>query len=136
MSELKEISPRLLKLSAAKRALLERRVRGAQGVTPEAQTIRRRAEGLPTPLSFSQQRLWFLDQLEPGNPFYNISRDYVLSGPLDLNAMKRSFDEIVLRHEVLRTRFISVEGQPHQIVSAASSLSIPVADLNGIDDDA
>src|SRR5687767_8753813 len=132
MSELKEISPRLLKLSAAKRALLERRVRGAQGLTPESQSVRPRAEGFRTPLSFSQQRLWFLDQLEPGNPFYNISRNFLLKGPLDLNALRRSFDEIVLRHEVLRTRFVASEGQPHQVVSAGSPLSLPVIELNGV----
>jgi acyl carrier protein len=68
----------------------------------------------PLPLSFSQQRLWFLDQLEPGNHAYNISHAIEINGPLNAMALRQALDEIILRHEVLRTRFVALEGIPLQ----------------------
>lgn len=68
----------------------------------------------PLPMSFSQQRLWFLDQLDPGNHAYNIAHAIEITGPLDVTALRESLDMIVLRHEVLRTRFVAVEGVPLQ----------------------
>ena len=64
------------------------------------------------PLSFAQQRLWFIDQLEPESSVYNVPGAWRLSGPLDLVALQRSVNEIVRRHEVLRTNFVTVDGQP------------------------
>ncbi|HKS08829.1 MAG TPA: amino acid adenylation domain-containing protein [Pyrinomonadaceae bacterium] len=84
----------------------------------------------PLPLSFAQQRLWFLDQMEPGNPFYNISAVVRMKGPLNVRALEQSFGEIVNRHEVLRTRFDVVDGQPMQIVTPALSWSLPVIDVH------
>ncbi len=81
------------------------------------------------PLSFAQQRLWFLDQMEPGNPFYNISAIIRLGGKLNVQALEQSFGEIVNRHETLRTRFEVVDGQPVQIITRALSWSLPVIDL-------
>jgi amino acid adenylation domain-containing protein len=83
----------------------------------------------PLPLSFAQQRLWFIDQMERGNPFYNIAAVVRLSGKLDIASLERSFGEIVNRHEVLRTRIEVVDGQPVQIVTPALSWSLPVIDL-------
>jgi amino acid adenylation domain-containing protein len=87
------------------------------------------------PLSFAQQRLWFLDQMEPGNSFYNISAVVRLSGELKAPALERSFAEIVNRHEVLRTRFEVVDGQPVQIVTPALSWTMPVIDLRELTTD-
>jgi amino acid adenylation domain-containing protein len=84
------------------------------------------------PLSFAQQRLWFMDQMEQGNPFYNIAAVVRLRGPLDVTALERSFGEIVNRHEVLRTRFEVVDGQPVQIVTPALSWSLPLIDLREV----
>jgi amino acid adenylation domain-containing protein len=81
------------------------------------------------PLSFAQQRLWFLDQMEPGSPFYNISAIVHLGGKLNVQALERSFGEIVNRHEALRTRFEVVDGQPAQIITPALSWSLPLVDL-------
>ncbi|WP_157937623.1 non-ribosomal peptide synthetase, partial [Oceaniglobus roseus] len=82
----------------------------------------------PQRLSFSQERLWFLDQLEPGNPFYNIPAPTRLRGPLDRDAMGRALNEIVRRHDSLRTRFATADG-PVQIVEPEFTLDIPVVDL-------
>src|SRR5262249_38916923 len=69
------------------------------------------------PLSFAQQRLWFLDQLAPGNALYNMSGGLRLEGRLDLEALERAINEIVRRHEVLRTRFEVEAGEPVQVVA-------------------
>src|SRR5205807_9990040 len=81
------------------------------------------------PLSFAQQRLWFLNQLAPDSPFYNIPRAISLSGPLQKTALERSFNELVRRHETLRTRFAISEGDPVQVIEPAVSVPLPVADL-------
>jgi amino acid adenylation domain-containing protein len=85
------------------------------------------------PLSFAQQRLWFLDQMEPGNSFYNIAAVVRLNGELNEQALERSFGEIVNRHEVLRTRFEVVDDQPVQIVTPVLSWNLAKTDLRGLD---
>jgi amino acid adenylation domain-containing protein len=84
----------------------------------------------PLPLSFSQERLWFLDQFQPGSPLYNVPMSLRLRGRLDAAALERTFREIVRRHEVLRTAFASVNGQPVQIVAPDVPLEIPLTDLS------
>ncbi len=69
------------------------------------------------PLSFAQERLWFLDQLEPGNPFYNVPAALRLKGVLDTTALEQSLKEIVKRHEVLRATLTQVAGQPVQMIA-------------------
>jgi amino acid adenylation domain-containing protein len=84
------------------------------------------------PLSFAQERLWFLDQLEPESTAYNIPGAVRLSGLLDVAAMKASIDEVVRRHETLRTTFASVEGRGVQVIAPGLSLCLPVVDLQGL----
>lgn len=86
-----------------------------------------RSENLP--LSFAQQRLWFLDQLIPNNPFYNVPVALHLTGSLNLAALEQTFNEIVRRHEALRTTFVVVEGQPVQVINPTLKISLPVIDL-------
>jgi NRPS condensation-like uncharacterized protein len=74
------------------------------------------------PASFAQQRLWFLDQLIPGNSIYNVPTIVRLEGSLNLTALKQTFNEIVRRHETLRTTFVVSDGQPLQAI--LSSLTI------------
>ncbi|MEC4891787.1 MAG: amino acid adenylation domain-containing protein [Oscillatoria sp. PMC 1051.18] len=80
------------------------------------------------PLSFAQARLWFLDQLEKGNPAYNISFGIRLQGLLQVRALEQSLNEIVRRHEALRTTFSTVEGQPIQRIAPSLTIPLPVVD--------
>ncbi|MEG4277791.1 amino acid adenylation domain-containing protein [Microcoleus sp. MON1_C1] len=81
------------------------------------------------PLSFAQQRLWFLDQLVPNNPFYNVPAALRLTGSLNFSALQQTFNEIVRRHEALRTTLAVVSGQPVQRIAVAFHLPINVVDL-------
>ena len=83
-------------------------------------------------LSFAQQRLWFLDQLEPGNPLYNVPCAVRISGDLNVPALERSINEIIRRHEILRTRFASRAGQPVQVIAPSLNIPLPVTDLERI----
>ena len=78
------------------------------------------------PLSFAQQALWFLDQLAPGQPTFNVTAAVRITGPLDLEALGRSFAEILRRHEALRTIFAEVDGRPVQVVTPAGELPLPL----------
>ena len=84
------------------------------------------------PLSFAQQRLWFLDQLEPGTATYNIPIGIRLSGQLDVSALERSIGEVVRRHETLRTRFVEEEGTARQVIAAAEPVQLLVTELGGL----
>jgi amino acid adenylation domain-containing protein len=84
------------------------------------------------PLSFAQQRLWFLDRLAPDNPFYNVPGAVRLTGNLDvlhIGALRRTFREIVRRHEALRTTFPLMDGQPIQAIAPVPGSLVPVIDL-------
>ena len=84
------------------------------------------------PLSFAQQRLWFLDQLVPDNPFYNCSDAVRLEGSLDLKALEATVNEIIRRHEVLRTRIEVDEGEPVQVIDDWGPRKLEVEDLTGL----
>ncbi|HEY3581710.1 MAG TPA: condensation domain-containing protein, partial [Pyrinomonadaceae bacterium] len=84
------------------------------------------------PLSFAQQRLWFLDQLEPGKATYNCPAAVRFIGPLNLAALRQSFNEVVRRHEVLRARFRARDGSPVQIIAPSLQVPLPVIDLSGL----
>jgi hypothetical protein len=86
------------------------------------------------PLSFAQQRLWFLNQLEPGNPFYNIAAAIRIEGALDTAALEQSVTEIISRHEILRTTFPDMGGHPVQFIHSPFNASIPLVDLQNIDE--
>ncbi len=110
-------------LSDAKRTLPENR--------PERPArIARLAARNGVPLSFAQQRLWFLDQLHPASPLYNFPVALRLTGTLNQKALECSLSAIVARHEVLRTRFVSVEGNPAQIISEPMVVELPLTDLS------
>jgi acyl carrier protein len=83
----------------------------------------------PLPLSFAQQRLWFLDQYEPNGSVYNIPSALRLRGTLDIGALEQSLSEIIRRHESLRTTFSMVDGEPIQVIAPSVEFSLAVVDL-------
>jgi amino acid adenylation domain-containing protein len=86
----------------------------------------------PLPLSFAQQRLWFIDQLEPGSPLYNIPMALRVEGPLGRDLLALCLTEIVRRHEALRTVFAMHAGSPVQAIRPAAPLALPLVDLSGL----
>ncbi|MEM8777888.1 MAG: amino acid adenylation domain-containing protein, partial [Cyanobacteria bacterium P01_G01_bin.49] len=84
------------------------------------------------PLSFAQQRLWFLAQLEPNNPFYNISGAVRLQGQLNIEALEQSFNQIISRHENLRTNFQTREGEAVALIVPERPLSLSIFDLSSL----
>jgi len=97
--------------------------RGAHALAAHA------SAGAALPLSYAQERLWFLDQLEPGSSLYNIPLALRLTGELAVSALAHALGRIVLRHEALRTRFAALDGSPVQFVAELTGLALPVADL-------
>src|SRR5712691_1932541 len=95
------------------------------GDTPESNS---------SPLSFAQQRLWFLEQLIPGNVVYNVPSVLRLRGQLDVVALERSLGEIIRRHEVLRTSFEVEQGHPVQVIAPPETLRLEVVDLSGMEE--
>ncbi|HLK56581.1 MAG TPA: condensation domain-containing protein, partial [Chthonomonadaceae bacterium] len=92
------------------------------------------ARGGRLPLSYAQQRLWFIDQLEPGTYLYNVPISIRLRGMLNVEALRRALEEIVRRHEALRTTFAQEEGHPFQVIGEPYSLELPLTDLTGLPD--
>ncbi|HET6976572.1 MAG TPA: amino acid adenylation domain-containing protein [Pyrinomonadaceae bacterium] len=86
----------------------------------------------PLPLSFAQERLWFLNQFEPQSAFYNIPVALRLRGPLSIAALESTLNEMTRRHEVLRTTFTRVGGKPEQFIGAVRPRPLPVIDLVGL----
>ncbi len=86
------------------------------------------------PLSFSQQRLWFLDKLEPGNPAYNIHAAVRLMGDLDPDILKRSLEAVIERHEILRTTFPDTDGRPIQHIGQSFKLDLPFLDFERLEE--
>jgi len=126
-SELSERKRQLLQLM-----LEEKRRKRAQTVAASEErpaTIPRREVFSPAPVSFAQQRLWFIDQLDPGTPIFNIPASIRMRGPLNVSCFKRSVDEILRRHETLRTCFGTEKGEPVQVIAEDVRLEVSLIDL-------
>ncbi len=119
-------------LSSEKQALLQRRLQGRSARATRDPGIPCRREDGPAVLSFAQQRLWFLDQLAPGNAFYNIPSALRFSFPVSAPLMERCVNEIVRRHASLRTTLVSTDGDPAQVVAPELKVAVPVVDLRGL----
>jgi hypothetical protein len=111
---------------AEKRALLESLLRERRRARSR---IPRRSEAGPAPLSFSQQRIWFLEQWEPGAPTFNAARAMRIAGMLDLDALRIAFETVVSRHEALRTTFAITGREPRQVVLEEWSFDLPVEEI-------
>ena len=103
-----------------------RAVIGTQHQAPPLKSVSRKGN---LPLSFPQERLWFLDQLQPGSSSYNVPMAFRVTGPLNVSALEQSLNEIVQRHEALRTTFAVVDGQPVQVIAPVLTSTIAVVDL-------
>jgi len=91
-----------------------------------------RQPGEPLPLSFAQERLWFLDRLQPGSAAYNMPAALRLSGALDVAALAGAFTGVARRHETLRATFVEVQGEPTQRIAPPAPVPLPVVDLSGL----
>lgn len=138
-----DLDKRIEGLSPAKRALLELRLKQSGAGQTRVRTISARANPQWAPLSFAQQRLWFLDQLEPNGALYNVPRALKLAGHLDIDALQRALNELARRHEVFRTHFTAVEGEVRQIISepgavgsrqSAGEIRLSFVDLSDLPD--
>ncbi|MGF2037455.1 MAG: non-ribosomal peptide synthetase [Nostoc sp. CmiVER01] len=115
-------------LSPAKQALLAKRLQGKVQSDQKLNVVSRRATISPVPLSFAQQRLWFLHKLNPDSAFYNEHGAIQLQGVLDIGILEQCLQELVSRHESLRTTFDTVGGQPVQVI--ADSMDVPLSVVN------
>jgi amino acid adenylation domain-containing protein len=122
-----DLAARRSRLTPAKRELLAHLIRS--GSAGAADSIRRRQKQIPAPLSFAQQRLWFLDRLFPGSSAYNIVIPLRLEGRLDTWVLQRVLSELVRRHETLRTTFEESGGEPVQRIHLPTVVPVPLVDL-------
>ncbi len=115
-----------------RRALLDRMLNVTEERAPALAPISRHEADQPIPLSFSQERLWFLDKLAPGNPFYTESSALRLAFAVDAAAMERAINAVVERHDVLRMRVVVENGRPVQVATPSMHVPLPVTDLGGM----
>ena len=131
---MKNLSERISALSPEQRALFEARLKkkgldGVQAIS-ETQVIPKRSQYNFSPLSYDQERLWAVDRNEPGNPAYNIYNVSRLRGPLDIRVMEHAINEIIRRHEILRTTFRAVDDKPVMVIAPELKLCLSVEDLS------
>src|ERR1043166_1745121 len=117
----KDISERISALTPEQRALFDARLKqkGLRAQATAGQTIpgRHERDSVSCPASIDQERLWFIDQLQPGNTAYNIFNASRIRGSLNVPIMERVINELIRRHEVLRTTLKSVDGLPVQVIA-------------------
>jgi amino acid adenylation domain-containing protein/non-ribosomal peptide synthase protein (TIGR01720 family) len=126
-----EIAKRIAELPLEKRMLLFQQLQKQREKEPAKETQRIPRQGRESetyPLSFAQQRLWFLNNFEPESPEYNIPQAFRIQGELDHTVMQRALREVVRRHETLRTTFRSIEGTPAQVIAQVVDMEVPYVD--------
>ena len=116
-------------LAEKRRALRKSLLREAGLASAVVTQIPRREQAGPSPLSFAQERIWFLDKMDPGKAHYNVSRTIRLKGSLNVTALERSLNEIVRRHDVLRASFVIENDRPVQRVAPVQTLVLSHIDF-------
>lgn len=129
-SAVDKLAGRIAHLSSQQRALLSQKLM-AVAAKPSAKILPRTLRD-EAPLSFAQERLWVLAQLQPDTTLYTIAASFTLAGSLDRRALLSALNAIVQRHGILRTRFVSDEGKPRQVVRPRLELDLPFIDLSGL----
>jgi amino acid adenylation domain-containing protein len=117
--------------TVAKMAAVITDYQAQKDIVPAQTIVSRKQDGQTAPLSFAQQRLWFLSRFDPQSPAYNQPKAIRLQGSLDVEILKRSLEAIIARHEVLRTTYSAIDGQPSLAVSYDVSIELPIIDLSG-----
>jgi len=117
-------------LSPVKQALLEQRLKRASHAPVRGREIPKRPDRNDAPLSFAQRQMWMIDRMTPGNPAYNVPVGYRIRGVLNATALEDSFNEIIKRHEVLRTTFVVKDGDPFQLIHPALTIKITFTQLD------
>jgi amino acid adenylation domain-containing protein len=121
-------------LSEKRRRLLQALMRESNGKAPDLNRIERRTDRESAPLSCAQDRLWFLNQYYPDSPIYNMSTQIPLVGPANIPAVGQVLNEIVNRHEALRTTFRTENYKPLQVIAPRLHIEVPLHDLTGMSD--
>jgi amino acid adenylation domain-containing protein len=121
------LEARLKNLSPEKRRLLSLLQTSGRGAGEIPRSVRRDS----FPLSFAQERMWFLNRLEPSSNAYNMPRLLRIQGPLDTKCLRDALNEVIQRHEILRTRFEDTEGIPRQVIVPPSSIDLPYQEIDG-----
>ncbi|HEX8190486.1 MAG TPA: condensation domain-containing protein, partial [Pyrinomonadaceae bacterium] len=121
-------------LTPEQRALFHQRLRRQRSPAPAGRAITRRAGASTYPLSFEQEQLWVYNRLEPDLPVHNLNHSLLLRGALDVAALSRSFEEVMRRHEILRSAFVDEGGHPLQVVAPAAPGILKVVDLGALPD--
>ncbi len=127
-----DMHERIARLSPARRALLEAHLMQRGAASPADDAIPRRQSTAPCALSFAQQRLWFLAQLDPQSPLYNERRALRLHGALNIACLQQALQAVVARHEALRTTFVANDGTPMQVVHEPRAVALPIVDLRAL----
>ena len=127
-----QLSSRIAGLSPQRRALLQLRLRQKGATAGSEPAIEPRADRNSARASFAQQRLWFLEQMEPGQAAYNVPRAIRLQGPLNIEALRATLAEIVRRHEPFRTHFLNVDGELRQIIRDDVNIPLTEIDLTSV----
>ncbi|MGB8509422.1 MAG: condensation domain-containing protein, partial [Pyrinomonadaceae bacterium] len=127
-----DLLPQPTALTSEELGRLITRRRGRQAGGQGRQSIPRREPGTAAPLSFAQQRLWFLEQFDPQNTLYNMPAAIRLEGGLSIAALTHSLCEIERRHEMLRTTFVETQGEPVQMIAPSGHFQLPVLDVGGL----
>jgi amino acid adenylation domain-containing protein len=130
---MEDLAERITSLSPKKRELLLRHLAKERKQEDQNRIKPRKRDSAPIPLSFAQQRLWFLDQLDQGKANYNNHLAWILSGQLQVEVIEQGFNEVIRRHEILRTAFPSENGQPVQVIAQGWHLAVQVADVRDIE---
>src|SRR5487761_2315771 len=127
-----DLDARIAALSPEKRALLAQRLVAARSAAGEENIppVTPLARASLLPVSFAQQRLWFLEQWEGGSALYNIARGWWLRGPVDVARLRAAVAQLIARHDALRTALVSEAGQPRQQVLAELAVELPLVDLS------
>src|SRR4051812_7290919 len=125
-----DIEQRIAMLSPAKRVLLERYLQDQNMSAAPTLSIPQRDPSAPLPLSFAQQRLWFLDQLKPGLTAYNNVSAFRLNGLLNVQVLQQGLTEILRRHESMRTNFAIINSEPQQVIKPPCTFPLPIEDVS------